>query len=123
MKILLSIKPEFADKILNGNKQFEFRKVIPKVKVTTVLIYATRPIGKIIGEFEIEYFLSETPNKLWALTSNFSGISENFFYEYFQDCKIAHALKIRKAYRYKKPMELTTILASGVVPQSFCYLK
>ena len=30
MKVLLSIKPEFAEKILNGTKRFEFRKGIFK---------------------------------------------------------------------------------------------
>ena len=28
MKVLLSIKPEFADKIFNGTKKYEFRKEI-----------------------------------------------------------------------------------------------
>ena len=28
MKILLSIKPEFAERIFDGSKKYEFRKVI-----------------------------------------------------------------------------------------------
>lgn len=30
MKVLLSIKPEFAERIFNGSKKYEFRKVIFK---------------------------------------------------------------------------------------------
>lgn len=32
MKVLLSIKPEFANKIFEGTKRFEFRKSIFKKK-------------------------------------------------------------------------------------------
>ena len=40
MKVLLSIKPEFADKIFNGTKKYEFRKSIFKNKdVDTVVVY------------------------------------------------------------------------------------
>lgn len=47
MKILLSIKPEFADKIFEGTKQFEFRKSIFKDKtVRKVVVYASSPIQK-----------------------------------------------------------------------------
>ncbi|ABQ54184.1 TPA: ASCH domain-containing protein [Legionella pneumophila subsp. pneumophila] len=123
MKVLLSIKPEYAEKILNGKKKFEFRKVIPKAGAKTVLLYATKPIGKVVGEFEVDSFLSEKPNKLWDLTSSFSGISECFFYKYFEGYETAHAFKISKVYRYKEPVDIKTVLASGVIPQSFCYLK
>ena len=84
MKILLSIKPEYAEKILNGEKHFEFRKKLPKnIAITKVVIYATKPIGKIIGEFEINRFLSTTPNELWKLTKDHSGIAKKFFDQYF----------------------------------------
>ena len=53
MKVLLSIKPEFADKIFNGTKKYEYRRSIFKKKeVKTVVVYASSPIQKIIGEFE-----------------------------------------------------------------------
>ena len=83
IKVLLSIKPEYAEKILNGEKKFEFRRVLPKNKeVDKVVIYATMPIGKIIGEFEIADFISESPIQLWQLTEEFAGISFHFFESY-----------------------------------------
>ena len=60
MKVLLSIKPEFAEKILNGTKRFEFRKGIFKnPQISTVVIYATMPLGKVVGQFRIESILSD----------------------------------------------------------------
>jgi predicted transcriptional regulator len=38
-KILISIKPEFADKILNGEKKFEYRTKLPKSDINYLLIY------------------------------------------------------------------------------------
>lgn len=124
MKVLLSIKPEYAEKILEGEKHYEFRKAIPKAPgVTTVVIYATKPVGKVIGEFDIDEFLSETPSHLWEITSKFAGISKRFFNQYFSGRETAYAIKVRHARRYDKPLELTSVLTSGVPPQSFCYLS
>ena len=44
MKVLLSIKPEFVEAIFSGEKLYEYRKAIFKKNVTTVVIYATKPV-------------------------------------------------------------------------------
>ena len=119
MKVLLSIKPEYAEKLLNGEKKFEFRRVLPKNKdITRVIIYATMPIGKVVGEFEIAELISESPVRLWEITAEFSGITENFF----EGRKIPHAIKVGKVRKYKHNKDLSDILPSGVAPQSFCYV-
>ncbi len=65
MKVLLSIKPEFAFKIFNGTKKYEYRRTIfKKCEVTIVLVYATYPIQKVIGEFEIGEILHEDPKMM-----------------------------------------------------------
>ena len=95
IKVLLSIKPEYAEKILNGEKKFEFRRVLPKNKeVDKVVIYATMPIGKIIGEFEIADFISESPIQLWQLTEEFAGISFHFVESYFRKSRRVYRLQL-----------------------------
>ena len=123
MKVLLSIKPEYAEKILSGEKKFEFRRVLPKNKsVKKVVIYATLPVGKIVGEFEIEELISDNPPRLWANTAEFSGITADFFDTYFDGKDIAHAIKVGKVKKYKREKDLIDILPSGIAPQSFCYI-
>ncbi|MFC0400891.1 ASCH domain-containing protein [Paraburkholderia rhizosphaerae] len=123
MKVLLSIKPEFAEKILLGEKHFEFRKAIPKAPgVKTVVIYATKPVGKVVGEFDIDGVISASPRNLWSRTKEFAGITKQRFNEYFDGREVAHAIKVKDARRYEKPLELPSVLESGVAPQSFCYL-
>jgi predicted transcriptional regulator len=54
MKVLLSVKPEFANKIFSGVKKYEYRRAIFKNNVNRVIVYASSPVQKLIGEFEIE---------------------------------------------------------------------
>ena len=78
MRVLLSIKPEYAEKILSGAKRFEYRKAAPRnTAVRTVVIYATLPVGKVIGEFEIGGVLREPPEVLWNQTKQASGITRD----------------------------------------------
>ncbi|WP_338106972.1 ASCH domain-containing protein [Morganella morganii] len=85
MKILLSIKPEFVSKILEGTKRYEFRKGIFKNEsVTSVVIYSTLPVGKIVGEFFIEGVLQDDPNSIWKKTCSHSGISKSFLMNIFR---------------------------------------
>ncbi|MBJ6707862.1 ASCH domain-containing protein, partial [Campylobacter upsaliensis] len=83
MKALLSIKPEFAEAIFSGKKKFEYRKVIFKEKVKYIQVYVTKPVGKIIGEFEVEEIVKDDPVKVWKKTGKHSGIKKSFYMQYF----------------------------------------
>jgi len=122
MKVVLSIKPEFANKIFDGTKQYEFRRVIFKnPTVKKVVVYSSSPVQKVIGEFEIEHILNHDLKKLWSLTKEFSGISSDYFYQYFGDKEHGFAIKIKKTKLYKSPkcLRLDYNLSP---PQSFLYL-
>ena len=51
--ILLSIKPEYANKIFDGQKHYEYRKRIPKKEVSKIVVYSSAPEQAVIGEFEV----------------------------------------------------------------------
>lgn len=122
MKVLLSIKPEFADLIFSGKKKFEFRRSIFKNRdIKTIVVYASSPVQKVIGEFEIESILSEEINSLWKMTHESSGISKDYFFEYFNNKDYGFAIKIKKVNRYKKPLCIRKDFGC-LPPQSFLYL-
>lgn len=122
MKVLLSIKPEFAKLIFEGVKKFEFRKSIFKdTNVRTVIVYASSPLQMVIGEFEIETIINDSPENVWRLTREFAGIDENVFYQYFAERDTAYAIKIKKTKRYSKPLCLKKDFKL-TPPQSFLYL-
>lgn len=122
MRVLLSIKPEFAFKIFDGTKKFEFRKVIfKKPNITTVVVYASSPVQQVIGEFEIDDIFSFDPKAIWKMTEKYSGISEKYFYEYFANREVAHAIKIKNIKMYSKPLSIKDDF-NVVPPQSYVYL-
>lgn len=124
MEVLLSIKPEFAKKIFDGSKRFEFRKSIFKNKgIRKVIVYASSPMQKVIGEFEIETILSNNPKKLWEKTHEFSGISKEHFDNYFIDKKVGYAIQIKSCIEYELPLCLKKDFSINTPPQSFMYLK
>ncbi|WP_315039107.1 ASCH domain-containing protein [Capnocytophaga sputigena] len=121
MKVLLSIKPEFANKIFEGTKRFEFRKSIFKKEVKTVVVYASSPLQQVIGEFEIEQVLHLDLDTLWNITRSESGISESFFYKYFEDKEWGYAIEIKNVKKYEEPQNLKETY-NLFPPQSFAYL-
>ncbi|POS06171.1 ASCH domain-containing protein [Burkholderia gladioli] len=123
MKVLLSIKPEYADRILSGEKRFEFRKsVFKNSQVRVVVIYATLPVGKIVGEFDVGEILKERPSKLWRSTREHSGITKSFFEKYFSGRDSGYAIGVKAARRYDEPLDLEDLIPGGVAPQSFRYI-
>jgi len=122
MKVLLSIKPEFALKIFDGSKRYEYRRAIFKnQEVSRVIVYASDPIKQIIGEFEIEDILHEEPQSLWVKTKHHAGISEKRFFDYFTNKSKGYAIKVKATRVYDDPLPLSSFMISSP-PQSYMYL-
>ena len=121
MKVVLSIKPEFAFKIFDGTKKFEFRKSIFKNEnIKTIIVYASSPVQQVIGEFDFDEVLNYDLSTLWDLTQEHSGISEEFYYDYFANKNEGFAIKIKKTRKYRKPKCLRKDFNLSP-PQSFAY--
>lgn len=123
MKVLLSIRPQYVEKIFAGEKLFEFRRSIyRRSNIRTVIVYATRPVGLIVGEFDVDRIISADPQTLWRETRHHAGISHRFFSEYFKGRKLAHALAISDAKVYDTPIQPRDTYENFTPPQSFMYL-
>ncbi len=123
MKILLSIKPEYAEKILNGTKRFEYRRALYRNKeVRSVVLYATKPVGMVVGEFEVGGVVSDDPESLWISTKKHSGITRQYFMAYFENRRTAFAIKVTNPTRYDEPLALCDLVGTSPAPQSFMYL-
>jgi predicted transcriptional regulator len=121
--VLLSIRPEFAVSIFSGDKKFEFRKTIFKnPDVKKAYVYASRPIGLVVGEFDIEEIITSDPESLWKETMKNAGISKDYFDKYFDGRDVAHALRVGAANYYKRPKTLMEMFNINRPPQSFMYI-
>ena len=122
MKVLLSIKPEFALKIFEGSKRYEYRRIIFKRKgVETVVVYASGPIKRVIGEFDVGPILHEPPEQLWEQTCSYAGITKARFMEYFGKQAKGYAIRVQEARKYPSSLSLDDLMLS-LPPQSFIYL-
>ena len=122
MKVLLSIKPEFALKIFDGSKRYEYRRsIFKRHAIKTVVVYASDPIKKVIGEFEIGEILCEEPQALWLKTGDEAGITRERFLDYFENSQKGYAIKVEEGKMYDPPIPLSELTALSP-PQSFTYL-
>ena len=122
MNVILSIKPEFCDAILQGEKSYEFRKRIFKKQddIDYVFVYSTHPIKKIVGAFTIDSILCDHPKKLWKKCKDGSGISKDFFFSYFGANSEGYAIKVDEILKFN-PIDPKLIVPDFNPPQSFCY--
>lgn len=120
-KVLLSIKPEYVNKILNGTKKYEYRRLLAKKNVSSLIIYSTWPVMKIVGEVEVVGTIEMAPSSLWEKTKKEAGISRKKYREYFNGRKKAYAYVLGIVTQYESDKKLLDI---GVqqAPQSFLYL-
>ncbi|MFO7791545.1 MAG: hypothetical protein R6W73_01000 [Candidatus Saliniplasma sp.] len=123
MNVLLSIKPKYVEKILNGEKKFEFRKIVFREgkKVERVYIYSTSPVKKIVAYFTVEKIIEDEPERLWERCSNSSGIDEDEFFNYFENKEKGYAIKINNLNEFEEPVDPKSYNPNFRPPQSFYY--
>lgn len=125
MNVLLSIKPKYADKIFSGEKKWEYRKKIWKRDdVDVVVVYASAPVSKMIGEFKTIKGCSicATLKSLWYQTGKDGGISKEEFEKYFIRRCFGTAISVVAPILYDNPKPLSDY---GIKrpPQNFMYLR
>lgn len=120
--VLMSIKPEFAEKIFQGSKKYEFRRMIFKNReVNRVVVYASFPVMKVIGEFLIGDILEMDLDELWEKTNRHAGITKEFFMAYYRGKNKGYAIRISSFKKYEEPLILQEAFNLRP-PQSFQYL-
>ena len=122
--VLLSIKPKYVRAILDGTKQYEFRKQIFKDEsVKMVYIYSTSPQKKIVARFRLGKIIKEHPDFLWEQYCDVSGLNEREFFEYFSDRDTGYAIRIDELEPFPEPVDPHAMFKQFVPPQSFCYVN
>lgn len=102
-RALLSIKPQFAEAIFRGEKRFEFRRATFKRPVSSAVVYASSPVQRVIGEFDVVGVIVAPLETLWRKTRQFAGIEKRFFMSYFSGCELGYAIQIGGVRPYQEP--------------------
>lgn len=120
--IVISIHPIHLTKILKREKVFEYRRVVAKSDIDSILIYETAPVSKVVALAHVKEVISLPLAELWEGTKSGGGVDEAFFYSYFSGKEIGHAYRIDEIMPLEKPLSLSEVgLASA--PQSYAYYR
>jgi predicted transcriptional regulator len=124
--LLLSIRPEHAEKIFRGQKKVELRRIRPKVKrYDKVVVYVSSPVKALMGLFEVERVVEELPQYLWWQVRHDAGVSKQQFDHYYTGARIGFGIFLTKAEMLPKPIPLTLLRKEWIgfhPPQSYRYL-
>ena len=123
MNVLLSMKPKYVEKVLSGEKKYEFRKRIWKKEVDRVFIYSTSHVKRIFASFKPGEIVEGPPDELWDRFKEGSGISEKDFKEYFGNSTSGYAIEVTDLNRLSIDDGLIDPSKGFVVPQSFLYVN
>lgn len=125
--VLVSIRPLYADQIIDGRKTVEFRRRFPKnlCPGTTLLIYSSSPTRAIIGCADIEKVHQLSVTALWRKYGVAGCIDRHAFFEYFEGLQKGSAILLQNVRRFRSRVAASDLKAQFglIAPQSFMYLR
>lgn len=125
--VLLSIRPEFASKILGGEKTVELRRRFPTAAVigARAIIYSSSPVQAIVGHARIENVLELPVKQIWHEYGKHACISKFRFNQYFEGVQIGFAIFLGDVVQFQNAIEAQTLKDEYdfLPPQSFRYLN
>lgn len=125
--ILLSIRPEYAQKILAGTKKVELRRARPRLEPgDRVLVYVSSPQKAVVGSFQVEEIVEEPLPALWEMVENKAGISPEEFYNYYEGVSTGVGIFFKEIRPFNQPVSLGLLRkkwSSWRPPQSYRYMS
>src|SRR6185312_8221353 len=118
---LLSLHPQHAEAIIKGTKKIEFRKRPLASDITRVVIYATRPVGRVVAAFSIKEQVCDSPRQLWLMYRGEAGGSRAQFLAYYDGRSEGVCIRIGKVVSLAEPLSLRDALGIRRPPQSVQY--
>jgi len=120
---LMSIHPVYAEAIFDGAKTVEFRKRRLAADIKTVIVYATAPVSRVLGTFNIDEIVEDSPTAIWSRYGKHGVIERTAFFSYYEGKETAVAIIVEEATSFDEPLPLNEVEPSSTAPQSFAYLQ
>ncbi len=118
----MPIKPIYAEKIIKGEKKFEFRRKKINQELVYIIIYSTSPIKKIVAISAVKRVSGASLGKTWLTTRDYAGITKREFQEYFQGKEIAWSIELKNVVPLRREVAVSKIKRFFHIPQSFRYV-
>jgi predicted transcriptional regulator len=120
---LLSIRPEYAQAIMDGRKAVEFRRTLFRRPVSHVVVYASSPLKQVLGFFEVRGIEEDSPEQLWKRHGTRGCVERRWYDEYFARDDRAVAIVVGRVCKAREPLPLKSLGGPSVAPQSFTYVN
>ena len=125
--LLLSIRPEYANKIFDRTKTVELRRIRPRLlnEGDRVVVYVSSPQQAVVGSFKVDNIVEKPVTELWEEVEKLAGISHEDFYDYYYGVRLGVGIFLKDIHRFSQPVELHRLrnkLPNLKPPQSFRYL-
>src|SRR5688500_353435 len=75
--LLLPIRRQHADRIFDGSKHYELRKILPRLLPRRVYLYEVGG-GGVVGSFEVGGVIRTDPDELWSRVGNAAATLQRF---------------------------------------------
>jgi len=125
--LLVSLRPEYAEKVFDGNKTAELRRIKPRVKAGDLLfVYVSSPVKALYGICEVIEVIVGAPNQLCDQVLAISGVTEKQFNDYFAGASCGFVIVFKNAKCLPVPLKLACLQqqwANFTPPQSYRYLS
>jgi predicted transcriptional regulator len=124
--ILLSIHPQYIDKILKGEKTIELRKRVGTrfVDDATIFLYSTAPISAVVATCQIRFVEKILVENGISRGVSEGGVTSQHYREYFSDRRIAYFIHLYNVKKFENQIPVSKLKILGITPpQSFRYLK
>jgi predicted transcriptional regulator len=126
---LMSIMTKHSNKIFEGNKLWEFRKMPPRINADDdleIIVYSSKVEKSIVGKFKAGRILYCQLDELMRITG-YENDKEavEWFKAYYKNKEFCSAIEVLNPIKYKKPISLSMIqqkIPSFRPPQNFIYV-
>jgi predicted transcriptional regulator len=125
--LVVSVKPEFAEKIFTGEKSIELRKSTPNVSPgDIVVVYCTSPVKAVVGICQVKEIIKLKPSAMWRIHNCVLGIDKKRYEEYYNDAAVAVGIVLKSVSKLDQNISLIDIRKMFPLfqpPQTFRYLS
>lgn len=109
-KLVLSVRPDYADKIMSGQKSVEVRRKFAKSwEGVRLNIYASSPTQSLMGEAKVVRVIEAAPSVIWEHFESQVGCLKRDFDRYTEGCRLVSAIVLDDVRPYAFPVPLVQL--------------
>lgn len=118
-KMLLSMKPFWFDKVMSGEKIYEYRNRFPNEEIEAY-VYVSNPVKAIAG---ILYLAPRIELTEWLSMYSDEEQTKSKIEEYLKKNKYAMPIKATQKIKYISLEEMKSSVEKFIIPESYYYLE